>query len=138
MTTYIPDHLRRIVTERAGGRCEYCRIHQDDREYAHQIDHIIAEKHSGATDTLNLSLACSVCNWNKGSDICSLDLETDTIVALYHPRRHNWNEHFRLNSGSIEPLTPTGRVTERLLKFNTEVAVQRRRLLILSGSYPEV
>ena len=47
--------LRRQVVERAGNRCEYCLIHQDDAIAAHQTDHVIAEKHGGATTLENLA-----------------------------------------------------------------------------------
>ena len=136
MTTYIPETLRRQVIERGQGRCEYCRVHQDDRLFAHEIDHIFAEKHGGQTEIENLGLACGECNRYKGSDLCSLDLETGLVVALYHPRRDQWTEHFSVLDGILEPLTATGRVTARLLHFNDAEAVDRRRLLIEAGRYP--
>ena len=137
MTTYIPDVLRHEVSERANRRCEYCFVHQDDRFYSHEIDHIIAEKHGGQTQSDNLSLACSECNRYKGSDLCSLDTDTNTIVALFHPRREHWSDHFRAVEGVIEGLTPTGRVTARLLQFNQLDAIDRRRSLMKLGRYPE-
>ena len=136
MTTYIPDVLRREVTERAGQHCEYCRVHQQDRLFAHEIDHIIAEKHGGQTESDNLSLACAECNRYKGSDLCSLDTQTKTIVPLFHPRRDRWTDHFRAVDGIIEPLTPSARVTVRLLQFNRLDTVDRRRLLMKLGRYP--
>jgi hypothetical protein len=135
MTTYIPEALRREVLQRAKGRCEYCGVHQHDRLFAHEIDHIYAEKHGGQSQSNNLSVACSECNRFKGSDLCSLDPVTNTIVALFHPRQQLWRDHFRLKGNIIEPLTPTGRVTERLLRFNEADTVERRRLLIEAGRY---
>jgi 5-methylcytosine-specific restriction endonuclease McrA len=69
--------------------------------------HIIAEKHSGETVESNLALSCSICNKNKGSDIASIDPETDEVVRLYNPRKDSWENHFQLQteSGTIEPLT---------------------------------
>ena len=134
--TYIPDGLRRQVIERALERCEYCRVHQDDRLFAHEIDHIYAEKHGGLTQSENLCLACGECNRYKSSDLCSLDLETGDVVALFHPRRNHWAEHFRILDGILEPLTATGRVTARILHFNDPDMVDRRRLLIEAGRYP--
>jgi hypothetical protein len=135
MTTYIPEALRREVMQRAQGRCEYCGVHQSDRLFAHEIDHIYAEKHGGQSQSNNLSVACSECNRFKSSDLCSLDPITDKIVTLFHPRQQRWFDHFRLNGSIIEPLTPTGRVTERLLHFNDPDSVERRRLLIEAGRY---
>jgi 5-methylcytosine-specific restriction endonuclease McrA len=45
MTTYIPESLRREVIEREQDRCEYCRVHQHDRFFVHEIDHIYALFH---------------------------------------------------------------------------------------------
>jgi 5-methylcytosine-specific restriction endonuclease McrA len=72
MTTRVPDSLRVQVRERAGARCEYCLIHEDDAFYPHQPDHIIAEKHGGATDADNLAWSCFLCNHYKGADIASI------------------------------------------------------------------
>ncbi len=47
--TYIPAALRRLVYERAKGCCEYCLISDAATFTAHEIDHIIAEKHGGRT-----------------------------------------------------------------------------------------
>jgi 5-methylcytosine-specific restriction endonuclease McrA len=54
--SYIPAELRRLVIERAKGYCEYCLIHQDDYWVTHEADHIIPEKHRGATSEENLCL----------------------------------------------------------------------------------
>jgi len=71
--SHIPHALRQVVIARAGGRCEYCLLHQDDRPKSHQVDHIVARKHGGQTVRENLVLACAVCNNNKGSDLATLD-----------------------------------------------------------------
>lgn len=136
MTSYISEGIRRQVAKRAAQRCEYCRIHQDDRLFSHEIDHIYAEKHGGQADLENLCFACSECNRFKGSDLCSFDLVTATVVQLFHPRHDHWADHFRILEGMLEPLTATGRVTARLLHFNDAENVDRRRMLIESGRYP--
>ena len=134
--TYIPEALRRLVAQRAGGRCAYCWLHEDDAFFTHEVDHIYAEKHDGPTAEGNLCLACADCNRNKGSDICSLDPETGDIVALFHPRRERWAEHFQLaDTGVIEPRTATGRVTVRLLRVNRLDLVAERARLVALGRY---
>ncbi len=65
MTSYIPAELRRLVAERAAGRCEYCRIKESDTFYGCQIDHIIAEKHDGETIESNLAFTCTYCNRHR-------------------------------------------------------------------------
>ena len=134
--TYISAELRRLVIERAEGCCEYCRMQTMDRLLPFEIDHIIAEKHGGATNEDNLCLACYRCNSFKGSDIASADPETGQAVFLFHPRLQHWEDHFRLNEAVIEPLTPEGRVTVFLLRLNVAVQIAQRTALIAVRRYP--
>jgi hypothetical protein len=136
MTTYIPAALRQQVGERAALRCEYCRLHQDNAFFTHEVDHVYAEKHGGETLLPNLSLACADCNRHKGSDLCSLDAETGEIVALYHPRRDGWDEHFRMHaSGIIDAVSGHGRVTLRVLDINDKERVTERARLLALGVF---
>jgi 5-methylcytosine-specific restriction endonuclease McrA len=131
--TYISAALRRLVRERARDRCEYCLIPESLTFAAHWIDHIIAEKHGGKTEAENLANSCILCNQRKGSDVGSIDPETGNVVALFHPRRQNWADHFRFAGGRIESLSPAGRATERLLQFNHADRVAERGLLAAAG-----
>src|SRR5438477_13047475 len=67
--TYIPAALRQLIYEQADGRCEYCLISDNATFAAHEIDHVIAEKHGGLTEANKLALSCSLCNKQKGSDL---------------------------------------------------------------------
>ena len=69
---YISAALRREVIERAGGCCEYCLSDTTDRAVDFAIDHVIAEKHGGPTQSDNLCLSCYWCNSFKGSDLSSV------------------------------------------------------------------
>ena len=51
-----------VVWRRAKHRCEYCKLPQAFSPLPHQIDHMIARKHGGATDAENLAAACFFCN----------------------------------------------------------------------------
>ena len=131
--TYIPAALRRQVYERAKGCCEYCLIPDLAAFSAHEIDHIVAEKHGGLTEAENLALSCTLCNKHKGSDLTSIDPETSQIVTLYHPRQDLWHEHFQLKDAEIVPLSAKGRVTIRLLQLNRRDRVEERQLLLQAG-----
>ena len=109
---------RSIVRLRASGRCEYCGLLETLGFFEHQIDHIIAVKHGGSSELSNLALSCTLCNRYKGSDIASIDPESDKIVELYHPRTQSWDQHFAFVSWQIQGRTPQGRATARLLQFN--------------------
>jgi HNH endonuclease len=133
--TYVSASLRRLVIDRAQSRCEYCLLPQMLTVSSHQVDHVIAEKHDGATDEANLALSCSTCNYAKGSDIASVDAEMGEIVRLYNPRQDVWGDHFQVesDSGMIQPLTAIGRVTARLLRLNPAGRVAERKLWIRAG-----
>lgn len=138
-TTYISAALRREVIERTGQCCEYCQLSQNDVFFAFEIDHVIAEKHGGATRTENLCLSCPDCNAFKGSDIASVDwAQGEIIVALYHPRQQRWSDYFEVDliSGLIEGLTEAGRLTIFLLHLNNADRVMDRKLLIDVNRYP--
>lgn len=132
----VSSELRRFVTERASNCCEYCLLNQDEFPYAFHIEHIRAEKHGGQTVLENLCLSCPVCNSYKGSDLGSIDEETDLLTPLFHPRTQNWSRHFQLNASQIEPLTPEGRVTVFLLRLNSAERLVERELLIRLNRYP--
>jgi len=134
--TYIPAELRRIVTQRAEQCCEYCLLHQSDSFFSLEVDHIIPEKHGGLTEEDNLALSCPDCNGYKGSDIASFDPQTSALTLLFHPRKHDWSEHFQLSSAYIAPITDIGRVTIKILKINTPERVEDREVYRQLGSYP--
>lgn len=137
MSEYISLVMRRRVRERAGGRCEYCRLHSDDTLLPFEPDHIIARKHGGETSEENLAWACFLCNRFKGSDIASIDPATGRVQGLFHPRAQDWYEHFRLEeTGQIVPLTREGRATVALLRFNLPEQIESRKLLAEAGRYP--
>jgi hypothetical protein len=99
----------------------------------HEVDHVIALKHGGKTESANLALSCTLCNKHKGSDLASFDGETERIAPLFHPRRDHWQEHFSLSDGLIVPKTAIGRVTVRLLQLNRPEQVLERQLLSAAG-----
>lgn len=133
--TYIPSALRKLVIERAKHLCEYCLMPEKLSFATHEIDHIIAEKHGGQTNADNLALSCTLCNKYKGSDLTSIDPNTNKIVPLYHPRQDLWSEHFQLDSAKIKPLTAVGRVTVKLLQINRRERIEERLLLIEAGLF---
>jgi len=56
-----------------------------------------------------------------------IDPETGAPTQLFHPRLHDWSEHFSAdNSGEIRGLTPTGRGTIVALSMNRLLAIRIR------------
>lgn len=124
--TYVPTALRREVIERAGNRCEYCLLPAEVVFFPHEVDHVVAEKHSGATEINNLALACWRCNRHKGSDLTSFDPQTRQLSPLFNPRTQAWAEHFAYERERIIGLTPEGRTTVNLLRLNSEDRLTER------------
>lgn len=133
---FISARLRRLVIDRAGNHCEYCRLHQIDAYAGHNVDHIIPLKHGGRTDADNLALACADCNRHKGSDIAAFDPNDGRMVRLFNPRQDSWHEHFVLDGAEIIGLTAIGRGTVVLLLMNEPWRVEQRLYLRETGSYP--
>ncbi|MEO0516725.1 MAG: HNH endonuclease signature motif containing protein [Cyanobacteria bacterium P01_A01_bin.116] len=138
MSQYISVALRQLVSQRAIGKCEYCLIHQTFSMYRHEIDHVIATKHGGQTTQANLVLACLPCNRHKGSDLTSLDPFTGKITPLFNPRIDCWDEHFKLQRGTILGVTAVGRTTAFLLQFNEIGRLQLRQALVRQNLYPDL
>ncbi len=134
--TSIPAVLRRLVRERAALRCEYCLLAEEDAYLPHEPDHVIAEKHGGATNAENLALACFDCNRFKGSDIASIDPETRILTPLFNPRSDFWTSHFRTAKGLIVASTSIGRVTINLLRINLPARIEVRAELAGLGRWP--
>lgn len=133
----ITAQQRQIVRQRAGNCCEYCHLLESGGTVTFHVDHIIPIKHNGLDEVTNLCLACYQCNGYKGADIAGFDPETGNLTRLFHPRQHFWNEHFRLeDDATLTGLTPEGRTTARVLRFNEESRIQQRQTLNEVGLYP--
>lgn len=125
--SYVSAVLRRLVIERAKEKCEYCQFPQSASLFAFEMEHIIAEKHGGITEAENLALSCPCCNRFKGSDLGSIDPETQQLTPFFHPRQQQWREHFCLEEGIIIAQTPEGRVTVKILQFNLAERILERK-----------
>ena len=133
----VSNEQKRLVRQRAGNCCEYCRLSQSGQLVSFQIDHIIPVKHDGTDEDDNLCLACYDCNIYKGSDVAALDPLTRAATRLYDPRQQVWDEHFRLNpDATISGLTPEGRTTVRVLRINDIERVNQRFGEMAVGDYP--
>jgi hypothetical protein len=129
------EEIRRLVWDRAGGRCEYCRLHQDDYEFqTFHVEHIIAQQHRGTDDPDNLCLACSECNWAKGPNLAGL--LDGKLYPLFHPRRQSWARHFRWDGTTIIGKTRSGMVTVQVLNLNSDSRIMLRENLLFEGRFP--
>jgi HNH endonuclease len=129
------DAIERAVRERAGGRCEYCRLPQVGSWVPFQIDHIRAQKHHGRWIASNLAIACIYCNGYKGPNASGFDPVTGKLTRLFHPRRHKWSWHFRWKGGKLIGRTAIGRTTIDVLRINLPNLVALREQLMADGKF---
>lgn len=127
--------LRGFVRERAGRRCEYCRLHEDDADFlAFHVEHVIAKQHGGTDDPDSLCYACSECNWAKGPNLSGL--LDGKLYPLFNPRRQKWSRHFYWDHTSLVGKTKTGIVTIQVLNINDASRVMLRENLLFEGRFP--
>jgi hypothetical protein len=130
----IPSDLRKQIIERDEGRCQFCRLSQDGQSGRFHIDHVIPRGAGGVTEASNLVLACVHCNLRKATKLMGVDQMSGTSVALFHPLRQQWNEHFIMRvDGTCVGVTPAGRATVAALCMNDEIALVARRMQIFYG-----
>jgi hypothetical protein len=122
--------LEAKVIRRAGGRCEYCHFPEDASELTFHCDHIVAEKHGGATTAGNLAWACFSCNLRKGPNLGGLDPTSGKLTRLFHPRTDAWDEHFAWAGAWLRGKTAVGRTTIAVLDINHPDSVAVREALL--------
>ena len=132
----VPARLRRLVTERARQRCEYCGLAQEGQEATFHIDHIVPVSAGGLTAPENLALACVSCSLRKEARQSGFDSETGRTVALFHPRHQSWSDHLAWDGVHVTGLTATGRATVAVLNLNRLVILGIREEEIERGRHP--
>lgn len=130
--------LRRVVAERAQGKCEYCQTPEQFATQSYSLDHILPRVAGGATILENLAWACLGCNAHKHIQTHAIDPATHERVALYNPRRQIWGEHFTWNADGthIVGTTACGRVTVDALRLNRSGLINLRRVLVAARLFP--
>jgi len=129
----IPARLRRLVVLRAGNRCEYCHLAQKGQEATFHVDHILPKVAGGRATAANLALACVSCSLRKEARRSAIEPNTNRRVALFHPRRQRWRDHFRWEGFRLVGLTPTGRTTVTALQMNRPLILAIRQEEALRG-----
>ncbi|HEY2411998.1 MAG TPA: HNH endonuclease signature motif containing protein [Pirellulaceae bacterium] len=127
--------LRKAVWERANSKCEYCQIRHSSERLPFELEHVVARKHGGATQSDNLALACFACNRYKGPNLAGIDPETGNMVALFHPRRDAWEDHFFWEAAILRGRSPIGRATIAVLRINDTARISHRSVLLASGDF---
>jgi hypothetical protein len=102
------------------------------------VEHIEPLQAGGSDDSENLALACQGCNNHKYTRTRGRDPIAGETVALFHPRRDRWQDHFIWSNDftRIVGLTPTGRASVEILQLNRPGLVNLRRVLYVAGEHP--
>jgi hypothetical protein len=126
----------RFVEARAGGRCEYCRMHQTLQGATFHVEHIVPSSRGGVSEPDNLAWACPSCNLHKSDRIDALDPESNNLVPLFNPRGQHWDEHFRWEGCQVIGQTPIGRAAVHLLDLNHSRRQLIRQAEEMFGLFP--
>ena len=134
----IPRSLRQRIVAESCNRCAYCHSLTSVTGARPVLDHIIPEVAGGLGVWENLCVTCHSCNEFKGAQMDTADPLTGVRVALFHPRRQRWREHFRWSAdgGTLVGLTPVGRATVVALQMNHPLIVEARRRWTKVGWHP--
>ena len=124
-----------FVAARAGHRCEYCHAPEAIFNFPFEVEHVVPPGRGGDDDERNWALACRSCNLFKSDATVAIDRASGEQVPLFHPRRDDWEAHFRLDGqpGTIVGLTPVGRATVDQLRLNADAQTSARRQWMLLG-----
>ena len=133
------DAYRRLVTARAGGVCEYCRLIESACGVTFHIEHILPSSQGGETAMSNLALSCPGCNLAKGGRTIGKNQE-GAITRIFNPRdfepsQLGWHLHFALHreTGVIAARSSVGEATLDILNMNSSSRVFARKLQIQAG-----
>ena len=87
-----------------------------------------------------MCLACRECNLYKAKNVRAIDPLTGVQVALFHPVKQTWNDHFCWDDSAtrIEGVTSIGRATVALLNMNSVNKVTVRQFWLITGKFPPV
>jgi hypothetical protein len=128
-------HVARLVWQRAGDRCEYCKLPAKFFPAPFQIDHIVARQHGGKSEPSNLALSCLHCNVRKGPNIAGIDPAAGAVVRLFNPREDTWSEHFKWKGAVIVGRTAIGSATVHVLGMNEPDFLKVRSALMSEGIF---
>ena len=127
----------RSVRERAEDRCEYCQMHQALQGATFHVEHIVPKARGGPFELGNLAWCCPGCNLHKSDRTEALDSESGVVVALFHPRRDVWPDHFRWEGYTLCGLTAAGRATVTALDLNHPRRITIRHAESILGWFPK-
>lgn len=134
----VPAALRRQVSARAGGLCEYCRCPAHFTNASLHCAHIQPREAGGETTLANLAWACPWCKAHTYTTTYAPDSRTGRVVVLFNPHRQRWSRHLAWSEDFLFIMgrTATGRATVETLPLNRPELLNLRRVLRTVGEHP--
>ncbi len=134
----LPQTIRQLVINRAKGCCEYCVSQAKFSPDPFSIEHIVPRSKGGTNRDTNLAFSCQGCNGHKHTATQAIDPVNGECTSLYHPRIHQWDEHFvwAENFSIILGKTAIGRATVERLRLNRSGVVNLRQVLRQLNRHP--
>jgi hypothetical protein len=103
-TRRIPEHIKRAVRARDGGRCRNCKV---ETEFLH-FDHIVPFDLGGPNTADNIQLLCPTCNTSKGNQTtcrqCGHWMSPDKSHCTQCGARLAYTKHSKTLAGRLENL----------------------------------
>ena len=130
--------IRAFVFDRAMYACEYCKYLLDRAAGLAVVEPIHPRSKDGSEDLSNKAAACAHCNSCKYNLTTALDPTTGESVALFHPRKQVWTDHFEWSDDYLFLIgkTATGRATIAKLDMNHQFTINFRKLAVGRGHPP--
>ncbi len=140
MRRYISRKKKNTVRNRADCRCEYCKIPDSHIPGSFNIDHITPIALDGSSELENLAYSCRGCNECKSAKTTVTDPNTGKEIPLFHPRKDNWNDHFKWDNEVlyIIGISLKGKLTIQALDMNRQGLINLRQVLKNAGLHPPV
>ena len=111
-------------------------MHQSLQGASFHLEHIVPQSRGGSSELDNLAWACPSCNLRKSDRIEVVEPDSGAKLPLFHPRAHNWKEHFLWDEYSILSRTPLGVATIVSLDLNHSRRIQIRKAEQIFGLFP--
>lgn len=134
----ISSETRQAVSDRAAGKCEYCKSPESYSIATFSIEHILPKVKDGNDNFDNLAFSCQQCNNHKYTAVEHPDPVNGRVVPLFNPRIESWAQHFAwdVSCTKIVGMSGPGRATVDRLKLNRDGVVNLRRLLFEKNLHP--
>jgi HNH endonuclease len=138
VSAYVSVEIQRRIRSHFKDCCAYYRTAESLTVTTFEFEHIVPRFSGGETTFENLCLACPSCNRYKTIRQAGFDTVTQQDIALFHPHRQLWTDHFAWDEEKTLLIgrTPISRVTITVLKMNRPQLLRVRKMWVKMGEHP--